>query len=260
MKEVDAPINVVADKTEKPVEITIDNLNVEVKVVNEFAKGILKIYKTDMADKPLSGVTFEILDKNKNVIDTLVTDENGVIESKKLVIGKYYFREVKAEDENIIVDKKLHEFNITENDQVVTAEVKNKTVDGVIIITKVDADNKKVVLAGAEIQILDANKNVIKTLTTDDKGQVKLGNLKLGKYYYKETKAPEGYILDGNEYEFSITKKAQEVTITFKNEAKKLPQTGGFISTNMLIVIIVAVVSIVGYIVITIVTKNKQNN
>ena len=77
--------------------------------------------------------------------------------------------------------------------------------------------------------------------------------------YYKETKAPQGYILDSNEYEFNITKDAQVRKITFKNEAKKLPQTGGFISTNMLIVIIVTVVSVVGYIVITLVTKNKEN-
>ena len=258
-KEVEAPIFVVANKEEKSVEITVEQLNVEITVVNELAKGILKIHKTDMADNNLKGVTFEILDANKKVVDTKVTDENGILESIKLPIGKYYYREVKAEDENVIIDTKLVEFAITENEQVVLKEVKNKTVDGVVIITKVDADNKNIVLAGAEIQILDANKNVIDTLTTDENGQVKLGNLKVGKYYYKETKAPQGYILDSNEYEFNITKDAQVRKITFKNEAKKLPQTGGFISTNMLIVIIVTVVSVVGYIVITLVTKNKEN-
>ena len=34
---------------------------------------------------------------------------------------------------------------VMENEQVVLKEVKNKTVDGVVIITKVDADNKNIV-------------------------------------------------------------------------------------------------------------------
>ena len=258
-KEVDAPVNVVKNENPQPIEITVDKLNVDVNVENDFARGILRIIKTDTAGNKLPDVTFEILDSEKNVIDTLTTNEEGIIETKKLLIGKYYFREISAKNPNIIVDDKLYDFKITENEQVVTAKIENKTVDGTVVITKVDSSNSNLKLQGAEIQILDSNKNVLDTLVTDENGQVKLGNLKVGKYYYKELKAPNGYILDSGEYTFEINKQSQKVEITFKNEAKKLPQTGGFISTNMLIVIIVAVVSIVGYIVITIIAKNKKD-
>ena len=257
-KEVDAPVNVVKNENPQPIEITVDDLNVEVTVENEFARGMLRIIKTDMADKKLKGVKFEILNSDKQVIEELVTNEEGIIESQKLLIGKYYFREVSAEDPNIIVDNKLYDFKITENDQVVTATIKNKTVNGAVIITKVDSSNSKLVLKGAKIQILDKDKNVLDTLVTDDNGQVKLSNLKVGTYYYKELEAPKGYILDSNEYKFEITKESQLREITFKNEAKRLPQTGGFISTNVLIVIIVTVVSVVGYVSITIIAKNKK--
>jgi uncharacterized surface anchored protein len=257
-KEVEAPINVVPNEEPQAIEITVDKLNVEVTVENDFAKGMLQIHKTNMADKSLEGVTFELLDENKNVIETLVTDENGMAYSKDLVLGKYYYREVSAKDENIIINSKLEEFKITEDGQIILKEIQNKTVKGVIVITKVDSSDSSKVLAGAKIEILDENKNVISTLTTDENGKAKLGDLKVGKYYYKEITAPDGYILNSTEYEFSITKEAQVVNKTLTNEAKKLPQTGGFLSTNMLIVIIVTVVSVTGYITITLIAKNKK--
>ena len=64
--------------------------------------------------------------------------------------------------------------------------------------------------------------------------------------------------MDNTEYDFEITKDMQTINKTVYNEHKKLPVTGGFISTNMLIVIIVAVVSIAGYVVITMIMKNKK--
>ncbi|HEM3467931.1 TPA: KxYKxGKxW signal peptide domain-containing protein [Streptococcus suis] len=55
-------------------------------------------------------------------------------------------------------------------------------------------------------QLVD-NKDTI-VLNVDDKDlTVAVGNLALGKYYWKETNATEGYGIDGAKYEFEITKK-----------------------------------------------------
>ncbi|MBF0779389.1 MSCRAMM family protein, partial [Streptococcus cuniculi] len=55
-------------------------------------------------------------------------------------------------------------------------------------------------------QEVDNGENVV--LNVDDKDlTVAVGNLALGKYYWKETNAPEGYALDGKIHEFTIAKK-----------------------------------------------------
>ncbi len=58
---------------------------------------IIIIKKIKKAEKTLSGVEFELLDKNKNVVySDLKTDENGQIIIENLVSGEYYIRETKT--------------------------------------------------------------------------------------------------------------------------------------------------------------------
>mgnify|MGYP002236321067 CR=1 FL=1 len=56
-------------------------------------------------------------------------------------------------------------------------------------------------------------------IVTDDKGNGSLGNLPLGIYYVKETKASQGYILDKTVYTVDISKgnnAVVEKTVTSK--------------------------------------------
>ena len=144
-----------------------------------------------------------ILSNNTQLQDVDYSDEYRLYLEKQLVT-----KSSEAEYEDIISDRIVIEREKTEIAQAkkledLKAEYEQKKVDVQKQLekdieeytkeaeedkAKVDADNKNIVLAGAEIQILDANKNVIDTLTTDENGQVKLGNLKVGKYYYKENK------------------------------------------------------------------------
>ena len=82
------------------------------------------IIKQDKETKEkLKGVEFELLDENKNVVySDLKTDEEGKIEIKNLVPGKYYLRETKAKEgyqayeELIELQVTLHEqYTITVN-------------------------------------------------------------------------------------------------------------------------------------------------
>lgn len=58
---------------------------------------IIIIKKDQQSGKFLSGVEFELLDKNKNVVySDLKTDENGQIIIENLVPGEYYIRETKT--------------------------------------------------------------------------------------------------------------------------------------------------------------------
>lgn len=72
-------------------------------------------------------------------------------------------------------------------------------------------------LAGAEYEISDeSGKSVFKGTTNSD-GYLTC-ELPLGKYSYKETKAPENYVLDEKTYTFEFTEDGQVFTTTQKNE------------------------------------------
>ncbi|MGT2715441.1 SpaA isopeptide-forming pilin-related protein [Streptococcus respiraculi] len=72
-------------------------------------------------------------------------------------------------------------------------------------------------------QEVDNGDNVV--LNVDDKDlTVAVGNLALGKYYWKETNAPEGYALDGSIHEFTITKKDDATKNIVTPNTKSLEQ------------------------------------
>lgn len=88
-------------------------------------------------------------------------------------------------------------------------------------ITKTNEHGK--VLKGAEFRLYsDADcKNVVDTQTSDDKGLLTFKNLDVEKtYYFKETKAPQGYRIpvdeNGNAYVHSVYVKATPQTNTFE--------------------------------------------
>lgn len=88
-------------------------------------------------------------------------------------------------------------------------------------ITKTNEHGK--VLKGAEFTLYsDADcKNVVDTQTSDDKGLLTFKNLDVEKtYYFKETKAPQGYRIpvdeNGNAYVHSVYVKATPQTNTFE--------------------------------------------
>jgi len=109
---------------------------------------------------------------------------------------------------------------------------KNKTK---IIIEKQDSQTGEV-LKDAEFEILDEQKQIIKTVKTDKKGQVILEQIMPGKYYIREINAPEGYEINLELVQIEI-EMGEEKVLQIKNnkivvpeptiiEVPKLPVTG----------------------------------
>ena len=126
-KEVKVSDTYVIDTNEYEFDITLEQLNIEKKVVNELSKGNLKIVKLDKDTKaPIEGVTFEVLNSEKQVIDTIITNKDGIAESKSLVLGKFYYREISAPDK-YIVENKLKSFKLENNGDIYEATVYNSS-------------------------------------------------------------------------------------------------------------------------------------
>ena len=131
----------------------------------------------------------------------------------------------------------------------VAAAYANATLKGFQRIKIVKTDkNGTTKLKGAEFSLLkEADRSLYTSATTDENGILYLRKLIDGKYILKETKAPEGYVADGKEYQVKIEEKKvsdrveMEVTldgatlakneVTIKNEKKPVtpvtPDGGG---------------------------------
>lgn len=121
-----------------------------------------------------------------------------------------------------------------------TPDEKPEPLKPTITIRKTDAMDLSAGVAGAEYTIYDSNGNVYRTIVTGENGEVTFPKPNNGTYTYKETKAPEGYMIDKNVYSFTISDekitgtlnisdyKKQEIEIVKKdaNTFALLPGTG----------------------------------
>ncbi|MEG2712411.1 MAG: SpaA isopeptide-forming pilin-related protein, partial [Clostridia bacterium] len=216
-KEISAPFGVIVDSATYPFNIEGDNI-VEKHIVNKLAKGKLQISKFDDAENVLAGVKFEILDENKNVVDTLVTSSNGTVESKELKLGSYTYREIYVPN-GYIIDSSEYPFELTKNNQVISKNIINIRAKGSLQIIKVDEKENKI--AGVKFEIKDASGNLVEVLTTNTNGTCSSKMLPLGTYTYKEIYAPNGYVIDATEKEFKIDSANKPLVVKHVNKTAK---------------------------------------
>ena len=254
-QEISTAENCVIDTNKYEFVLTENNQVVKKTVVNKVKEATLKIIKVDENEVPLQGVTFNIYDENMKLVDTIVTDENGVAESKELEKGSYFYQETKA-PQGIKVDDTIYPFEIVEDGQNVIKNMINYYVRGSLKIYKVAEDTNKP-LANAEFTIYDEDRNAVATVITNQDGVASVDNLVYGTYYYKETKAPNGYKLNNTEYQLNIEDESEVVCVVY-NVKDELPKTGSGVSTDIQIILLVAFISLIGYVAMNTLRKKEQ--
>ena len=90
---------------------------------------------------------------------------------------------------------------------------------GSLQITKTDDSGNP--LSGVGFTLYDSSKRTISTKSTDSSGVVTFSDLDLGSYYYAETSALPGYVLDSTQYPVSISSNGQVVKKTMTNTPEK---------------------------------------
>ncbi len=227
-----------------------------ITLLNEPYSAKIRVKKIDMEGNavPISGIRFKIFDitNNKYVCQKgtypnvatyceFETDKNGeFITLDMLYPGRYRLEEIDQPIQGYVWNANGLEFEINENSKIVydetlgedilDLEFANQEVKGLIELYKIGEKVEikdgnftyfEAPLSNVTFGLFDEKGNLIKEYTTDDKGYIRIENLKLGKYTLKELKTLDNYILDETIYNVTLEYKDQYTSIiskTFKNK------------------------------------------
>lgn len=232
LEEVNTPAGLIAGE-DIVVSVTDQSKNpiIDLEVTNKLNTGSLSFTKTDGAGNGLAGAVFKLklVEKSGTAYSTVkqmyaISDDEGWVSFKDVPYGVYELTEVIAPEGYVRSNKTYY------------VSIGGATADGITIgnapdpwtnsrtekeftVKKVSADGDEP-LNGAAFQVLDEDEKPIedKTITTLNGGSDTV-TLPLGKYYLKETAAPEGYELNEELIPFEVTTNGRN-TVTVKNTPK----------------------------------------
>ena len=253
-------------KTIDPIEVCISKQGETLHYIAEdkIIRAAVLIQKVDQATKEviaIKGTEFRIIDESGNPVvmytyypkkekhETYITDESGqILLPEKLDTGTYTLEEVKAPYGYLLGEPLQFEIKEAQGyDQPVTISYSNENAKGRLKILKVDEDTKEpigqvtfeisakedVVSGDGTLHVKKGE--VVDTICTDLEGTALSKELFLGLYTVKETKTPENYQKQDQEYEIELIYEGQttpvsitEMKITNKrlNFEKEIVKTG----------------------------------
>ncbi|MYV05951.1 SpaA isopeptide-forming pilin-related protein [Furfurilactobacillus milii] len=211
LTELTAPMGYATNNT--PLTFTVDaDGKISVASLSQIDyQGHAQLTKTG-ANGPLQGVTFDLLDADQKTVEqaNLITDANGVITTKNLKPGTYYFVEKQTLSgyildatpiKVVVADRKGQ--NATWLDDSANTTLTN--VQNKLVFTKYGTHVGNV-LDGAEYTLLNTTTGE-KPAFTFVNGQVSLSGLAAGTYTIIEITAPKGYMLNPDVISFTVDEK-----------------------------------------------------
>ena len=200
-------------------------------IENHLIYGSVSGKKVDENGEPLGGALIGLFKYNdteftkENALMTVTSKEDGSFSFEQIPFGIWYVREIE-QPTGFVLNETVYEVNIAENEQVVVIEIVNEFVRGNITLTKVDADFPDNKLTGATFEVYHDNNadgkqddgdTLIGTLIESEAGIYEMKDLLYGHYLIKETKAPEGFLLDTGIYPVFI--ETDSMTYSVENKA-----------------------------------------
>lgn len=212
------------------VEIKVNNGN---PIGNDLIYGEIHGLKKDEDGNALGGALIGLFKADcteftrENAILAATSAEDGGFSFADVPYGNWLVREIKAPTGFVLSDETFA-VTVDKDGAVIEVEIENARIRGTVQLTKVDKDYPDNKLTGAEFAVyrdsngnkeLDADDELLGTLTETGIGFYEMPDLRYGGYFVKETKAPEGFYLDEHAYYFEITEHGK--TVTVENEAGK---------------------------------------
>lgn len=220
-----------ANKTGCPDNVITGKIQITKKIVNTI----------DNLFAPETGAKFSITDSKGNVVDTIVTGDNGIGTSKDLPYGTYTVTQISGQTGTILCDPWT--VTIAENGKVYEYTRENPLWTASVSIHKEEKGLKTPLSATFELctRYASGTVKVLDTGTTDADGNLTFsrkivfadGVCNTSSYFVREKEAPAGYVLDATEYPVSCTSNGQKITVTIENppilgsiELRKQSSTG----------------------------------
>ncbi|MFR3238621.1 MAG: SpaA isopeptide-forming pilin-related protein [Acutalibacter sp.] len=250
-KELSTDEHYILSDEKYPFEFSYAGQNtavVEIKVndgkpiENDLIYGEIHGLKKDENGNALSGAVIGLFKADcteftrENAILTAVSREDGGFSFAGVPFGNWVVREIEAPTGFVLSDETFA-VTVDKDDAVIEVEIQNTLIRGTVQLTKVDKDYPDNKLSGAEFSVyrdsngnkeLDADDELLGTLTETETGVYEMLDLTYGGFFVKEQKAPSGFYLDENAYYFEITEHGK--TVIVENEAGKgfvnAPQIG----------------------------------
>lgn len=212
-----APEGYACDTKPQTIEIGTDGATYKVHFQNQPMCSLVILKKDADNGNPLSGAQFKVTTSKGDVIGRnngiFTTDSNGSITIPNLEKGSYIIEEVKAPDGYVLEEQsKTIEIDFG---KTYTLEFTNKKMTS-LVVKKVDAISGEP-LVGAKFVVEKQNGEHVGEYTTDNTGTILLPTLDPDWYVVRETKAPEGYILDETPKTVEV-KTNVPMVVTFENK------------------------------------------
>ena len=161
----------------------------------------------------------------ETAIQTTTSADDGSFSFEKVPYGTWLIREIESPTGFVLSDEEIP-VTIGGVENNVEVELVNEFITGSIELTKVDEDYPDNKLTGAVFEVyadkngdgkLDEGDELLGEMAELGDGVYQMSDLRYGKYLVRETKAPEGFLLDTNVYPVSIEEDGKIYTV--ENEA-----------------------------------------
>lgn len=202
-------------------------------IENKLLRGTVKGMKTDEDGKGLGGAVIGLFKSDEteftaeNALMTATSAEDGGFSFEGVPYGSWLLKELESPAGFVLSDE-VFPVCIDEDGAVVEIAIENQRIYGNIRLTKVDKDYPDNKLTGAEFEVyrdsngdkkLDEGDELLGVMEEVSTGMYEMTDILYGGVLVKESKAPEGFLLDENAYYVEITENGK--TYDVENEAGK---------------------------------------
>ena len=236
---------------------------IEIYKTGEQLESVKKVeggYTFNYTQQPLKDTTFDVYAKEDirrpdgtlvytkdELVKRLVTGADGKASASDLPLGNYYIKEVQAPN-GLVVSTEIHDVSLTYQNASTSIVTTSKSFENFrqkvnVSLTKVGEQKKGGFVPLKDVsfgiytkddilingQIVIPKGSLVHTLVTKEDGTSRDSiALPVGSYYVQEIKAPEGYVVSDEKFDFEFTGTAQQALSVDVNVNK------GNVITNML--------------------------
>ena len=216
-KELIQPEGYILSEEVGTFEIKSSGEIVKAELKNQPILTSIKVVKVDgTTNEPLTGAEFTLTNSKNELISSFKVDDKGIAIIDNLKLDTYFLTETISPENYQKLDKPI-EVTTSKEENLTEVIVKNYKDMGELHFSKIDSVSKEKI-NGASIEVKgvdEGNKDIIEIFESSSEGNII--KLPLGKYEYKELKAPESYILSETVGSFEIKSNNEKVEVVFEN-------------------------------------------